>query len=192
MNRKDNYYRQAKKEGFRSRASFKLIEIDQKFFILRKGIRVLEIGSSPGGWTDVIIMTEPSYLLCVDIQGKNSRGFPDNIKGDVRRPETWDKIRDFSNGMPFDLIVSDAMAHTTGKSDLDHGASIEICNAVLSEGVKTLSAGGTILLKQFQGTYTDEFIKKANKYFDLVKVTKPSASRKESREIYIIMKGFHL
>ncbi|MGP6220125.1 SAM-dependent methyltransferase [Caldiplasma sukawensis] len=191
MNRKDNYYRLAKKEGFRSRASFKLIEIDQKFSILGRGMRVLEIGASPGGWTDVIIQTEPSYLLCVDIQGKTSRGFPDTIKGDIRRNETWEKIREFSEGMPFDIIVSDAMTHTTGKSDLDHGASLEICNAVLSEGVKTLSNGGAMLLKQFQGTYTEEFIKKAQMYFHVVKVTKPSASRKESREIYIIMKGFH-
>ncbi|MGP6207423.1 SAM-dependent methyltransferase [Cuniculiplasma sp. SKW3] len=187
--RKDIYYRKAKKQGYSSRAAYKLIEIDRKFPILFSGMRVLEIGSSPGGWTDVIMERNPEFLVCVDLTAPKTQSIPLNIRGDITREETWETIRNASkNG--FDLFLSDAMAHTTGQHDRDHAMSVEICRSVMDHCDNLLLEDGTVLLKQFQGDMTKEFIDTYRGRFKKVYITKPSSSRSESSEIYIIFSRF--
>ena len=186
---KDKYYKLAKKTGYRSRAAYKLLEINGKFGILDRARKVIEIGSSPGGWTDVLLETEPEFLLCVDIAGKKTDDFPIFVKGDVTKENTWVDVRDKLSGLKVDLILSDAMAHTTGQHDRDHSLSIDICNSIVDQGIKVLRVGGNMLLKQFQGQYTKEFVDKYKGYFKRNYITKPSVSRSESSEIYIFFAG---
>ena len=187
--RKDIYYKRAKKQGYGSRAAYKLIEIDRKFPILFSRMRVLEIGSSPGGWTDVIMERNPEMLVCVDLTAPKNITFPINIRGDILREDTWNRIREaYPNG--FDLFLSDAMAHTTGQHDRDHALSVEICRSVMDHCEAFLLEEGTVLLKQFQGDMTKEFIDSFRGKFKKVYITKPASSRSESSEIYIIFSRF--
>lgn len=187
--RKDIYYKKAKKQGYSSRAAYKLIDIDRKFPILFPGMRVLEIGSSPGGWTDVLMERNPANLVCVDLSAGKGSDFPINIKGDITRGETWERIREVM-GDGFDLFLSDAMAHTSGQHDRDHGASVNICNAIMEHCNGFLLPGGTVVLKQFQGDMTGPFVEKYKKMFRKSYITKPPSSRSESSEIYIIFSRF--
>ncbi len=189
--RKDAYYRKARKHGYGSRAAYKLIDIDRKFPILFSGMRVLEIGSSPGGWTDVIMERNPEKLLCVDLTAPKGGELPVNIRGDIRNEATWERIREFS-GDGFDLYLSDAMSHTTGQHDRDHAMSVEICTAVMDHCDPLLLMDGTVVVKQFQGDMTKEFIDRYKGNFKKVYITKPASSRSESSEIYIIFSRYRL
>lgn len=187
--REDIYYNRAKKAGYRSRAAYKLIEIDRKFEILSRAHYILEIGSSPGGWTDVLMERTPEYLLCVDISAKKSDVMPYSIGGDVTRESSWNDIKEFLDGKKMDLILSDAMSHTTGQHSLDHASSVNICTSILEYGMEVLRIGGNVMVKQFQGEYTNEFMNQFKGFFRRNYITKPGASRSESSEIYIIFAG---
>lgn len=187
--RTDSYYKRAKKAGYRSRAAYKLIEIDRKFEILSRAHSILEIGSSPGGWTDVLIEIKPDFLLCVDLSAKKSNEMPYAIRGDVTKESSWEDIENFLQDKKMDLILSDAMSNTTGQHSLDHASSVEICTSILTNGMKVLRVGGNMMVKQFQGEYTKEFVDRFSKFFRRNYITKPMASRSESSEIYIIFAG---
>ncbi len=188
--RKDKYYHKARVAGYRSRAAYKLLEIDNKFDILERAHNILEIGSSPGGWTDVLLMREPEYLLSVDITIQKSDEFPYALRGDIKRADTWERIKNFLKGREMDLILSDAMAHTSGQHDRDHSASVEICTAIVDYGTDVLRVGGNMMLKQFQGQYTEEFMNDFKSRFKRNYITKPKASRDSSSEFYIIFAGY--
>ena len=187
--REDGFYFKAKKEGYKSRAAYKLLGIDRKFEILSRAHYILELGSSPGGWTDVLLERNPEFLLCVDLSAKKSDQFPFAIRGDVTKESSWKDIEDFLGGREMDLILSDAMTHTSGQHFRDHAASVDICTSILSHGMRVLRVGGNMMVKQFQGEYTREFIDQFKVYFKRNYTTKPQASRAESSEIYIIFAG---
>ncbi|MCL4357120.1 MAG: RlmE family RNA methyltransferase [Candidatus Thermoplasmatota archaeon] len=188
----DNFYFRAKEKGYRSRAAFKLLEMQKKYGFMRENLTILEIGSSPGGWTDVIMDWKPAKLICVDIAGHNSSEDPVEIKGDIRNDFTWEKISGYLGNIPIDLILSDAMAHTSGQHHRDHGMSMELCTSIMDRIPRFLKPGGAVVMKQFQGDMTESFIKKYSGSFRKAFRTKPPASRLHSSEIYIIFSGFHL
>jgi 23S rRNA (uridine2552-2'-O)-methyltransferase len=187
--REDSFYFKARREGYRSRAAFKLIELNKKFEILSRAHNILEIGSSPGGWTDVLLERNPEFLLCVDLDANKSTEFPYSLRGDVTKEISWIDIENFLGDRKMDLILSDAMAHTSGQHFRDHAQSVEICTSILNYGKKVLREGGNIMVKQFQGEYTKEFMDTFKTEFRRNYITKPQASRNESSEIYILFAG---
>ncbi|MCL5987915.1 MAG: SAM-dependent methyltransferase [Candidatus Thermoplasmatota archaeon] len=188
----DKFYKRARSQGYRSRAAYKLLEMQNKFEFIREEMDILEVGSAPGGWTDVIMEMNPALLVCVDLAGKNSMEQPVQVKGDILREETWEKIAAVTDKKGFDLILSDAMAHTTGQHHRDHALSMEICSSIMNHVPAFLKPGGTLVMKQFQGDMTDSFVQQNSRKFKYVYRTKPHASRDSSSEMYIIFSRFHL
>lgn len=190
---RDKYYYLAKKERYRSRAAFKLLELQTKFSFLEEGQKVLEIGSSPGGWTQIINSITKSLVVSVDSQKMDPvennifiRGRVGDKSLKLRISEEIEK-RGFSE---FNGIMSDAMSKTSGNRDIDHSSSYLICREVMELAKLLLTEGGFVVVKQFQGDLTTEFVNTWKKYFRFSKVTKVAASREASKEIYIIFQGF--
>jgi 23S rRNA (uridine2552-2'-O)-methyltransferase len=192
MDRKDKYYTKAKKDNYRSRASYKLLEIQRKFNIIYPDDSVLEFGSSPGGWTQVVQQFTDKPVISVDISRMDPIENVLFIQGDINDPELTSKIRDamVSAGInSINTVISDAMVKTSGNYDRDHYGSYLLCENVMKRSISLLSTGGNAVLKQFQGDSTNQFVNTWKQYFNFYKVTKPNASRQHSREVYIVFKG---
>lgn len=192
VNRKDAYYHRAKNVGFRSRASFKLLEIQSKFELLSEGDLVLEIGSSPGGWTQVILDITGQPVVAVDIVKMEPVDGVIFLKGNVYDPALSSSLSDILAQLgkeKFDAVLSDAMVKTSGDRNIDHSSSYLLCKRVMELSDDFLGRGGKVLLKQFQGDMTDEFFQEWGRKYRFKKKTAPRASRSGSREIYLIFAG---
>ncbi len=190
---RDAYYREARRRGYRSRAVFKLMEMDEKFGIFREGQAVLDLGAAPGSWSQYARerVGEGGLVVAVD----RSRMEP--IRGvvflriDVFDDEVFDAIqRALGNRIGFDVILSDMSPNISGHSSLDHARSLEILDRVLQIAEKYLLPNGKVICKIFQGEMIKDRIKKLKKRFRVVKLTKPKASRKDSAELYLVLIGF--
>lgn len=190
---RDKYYYLAKKERYRSRASFKLLELQTKFDLLQQDQKVLEIGSSPGGWSQVINSITKSLVISVDTQKMEPVENNVFIRGRVGDKSLKLRIRDEMDrhGLSeFNGVMSDAMSRTSGNQDIDHSSSYLICQEVMELSMSLLAEDGFVLVKQFQGDLTTQFVNNWKKMFRFSKVTKVAASRESSKEIYIIFQGF--
>ncbi len=192
--KKDYFYRKAKAENYRSRASFKLKQLDRKFRIIKKGDRVLDLGAAPGGWMQVARerVGDEGSVLGVDIVKIQEFEY-DNmewIQGDLTKEETIDEIK---RRMPSaDVVISDASPDISGVWDIDHFRSVDLCKNVFKIAKDILTPGGNILIKIFQGEHTKEFYDEIRSSFSYSKITKPKASRGQSAEVYIVGKGFNV
>ena len=187
--KKDQFFKQSKIEGFRSRSAFKLIEMNQKFKFLKKKISLLDIGSSPGGWSQVANKEiTDGRILAVDIKPMEKISNVDFIKGDFNLNEIHQKIMIYFNNK-IDVVLSDAAANTTGNKTLDSYRTGELCLNAMDLSNKILSKDGIFLSKLFMGSTFKEITKKAKKYFKRTVIYKPTSSKKESKEIYIVCKG---
>ena len=191
MNRKDYYYKRAKQEKYRSRASYKLKQLNAKFNVVKKGETVLELGAAPGGWTQVLreSVGDEGMVLGVDLSDIKPLGLENvkTIKGDFTDPEVVAQIKETIGTA--DAVVSDASPDISGVWDIDHFRSVELSRAALGLAKDVLKPGGNFLIKVFQGAETDDFFKEVKKSFRYSKRTKPKASRDQSSEIYIVGKG---
>lgn len=191
MIKKDYYYRKAKQEKYRSRAAFKLKQLNKKFRIVKKGDVVLDLGAAPGGWMQVLreIVGDKGLVLGVDlndirpIKSENVRA----IKGDFTKAEVAREIKGIIQRA--DAVVSDASPDISGVWDIDHFRSVELSRSALSIAKDILKPDGNFLIKVFQGAETEEFFREVKDAFDYAKRTKPKASRDTSAEIYIVGKG---
>ncbi|WP_276922447.1 RlmE family RNA methyltransferase [Ferroplasma acidiphilum] len=191
MNRKDRYYSRAKKDNFRSRASYKLLEIQSKFNVIWKTDYVIEFGSSPGGWTQVVQKLTEKPVIAIDISPMDPIENVTFVQGNINDPELSEKIKIAMDSLGISTVstvLSDAMIKTSGNYDRDHMGSYLLCDNVMNLSIDLLSSGGNVVLKQFQGDSTMAFVNKWKVYFNYYKVTKPNASRQHSREVYIIFK----
>ena len=187
--KKDQFFKQSKIEGFRSRSAFKLIEMNQKFKFLKKKISLLDIGSCPGGWSQVASKEITNgRILAVDIKPMEKISNIDFIKGDFNQNEIHQKIMIYFNSK-IDVVLSDAAANTTGNKTLDSYRTGELCLNAMDLSNKILSKDGIFLSKLFMGSTFKEINKKAKKYFKRTVIYKPLSSKKESKEIYIFCKG---
>jgi 23S rRNA (uridine2552-2'-O)-methyltransferase len=192
--RRDYFYRKAKEMDYRSRASFKLIQIDDKFHILRPGKTVVDLGAAPGGWLQVAAerVGDRGRVVGVDlvhidpIEGQ----MVETIRGDIRKLETVDKLIYILGGKA-DVVLSDMSPNISGQYSMDHARSVELCEHALNFAKKTLVFGGNMVVKIFEGDMMHDFMKQMKANFDEVKLHCPSASRSSSSEIYIIAKGFN-
>ena len=186
--KRDLYYNKAKQMGYRSRASFKLQFINEKFNLIKKGDTVVDLGAAPGGWLQVAKEITEGTVIGVDLQRIEPIEGVFTIKGDMTSPITQEKI--FEKVDKVDAVICDAAPNLTGNWGLDHGRSINLSTIALNVAVKLLSPGGSFLVKVFQGDLYDSYLKEVRKHFALVTAYKSPASRSQSAEIYVIGKGF--
>ena len=184
----DYYVKQAKKQGYRSRAAFKLLEIQEKFHILKKGSKVLELGAAPGSWTQII------SSLVLDEKANQPQVFAidltliEKINGVLFLLKDCNTLseQDYDQIGLVDLLLSDMAPATSGHSTLDHQRSMQLCTSAFNISQKVLQAGGHFVAKIFQGKELEGFVKDLTKTFSKVYRFKPRSSRKESREIYLV------
>lgn len=187
----DYYYKKAKKMDYRSRAAFKLKQIDDRFHILRKGARIVDLGAAPGGWLQVAreVVGPSGKVVGLDMQSIEPIDDVIVIRGDIREEETVNEL--FSQiGGKVDVVLSDMSPHISGSYSMDHARSVELCHHGLVFASKVLKKRGCMVMKIFQGDMMQDFLAEVRKHFGEVRLHGPKASRSSSSEIYIIAKGF--
>ena len=186
---KDQFFKQSKIQGYRSRSAFKLIEMNQKFKFLNQNTYLLDLGSSPGGWAQVAAKKIiKGKILAVDIKPMENVNKVNFLKIDMLDPEIYEKIYTYFN-KEIDVVISDMATNTSGNKNLDSYKTGELCLRGMDLAQKILHQDGVFLSKLFMGSIFIEIHKKANKYFKKVVKYKPLSSRRESKEIYIYCKG---
>jgi len=186
---RDYYYWEAKRLGYKSRASFKLLQINERFYIIRRGYVVLDLGASPGGWSQVAleIVGENGMVIAVDVKPVKVKGVV-FIKGNVYNEGILDRIREKVDYV--DVVLSDMSPKISGISSLDHARSVDLAERALYMAEKLLRERGHMVVKVFQGDMLNNFLKKCRNGFELVKVHKPKASSRDSPEVYVVCKRF--
>ena len=186
---KDHFVKQSKIQGYRSRSAFKLIEINKKFSFLKKSTFLLDLGSSPGGWSQVArkIITN-GKILAVDIMPMKKIDDVKFLEGDFENSEVCDKIYSYFN-KKIDVVISDMSANTSGNKSLDSYKTGELCLKSMDLAKRILHQDGVFLSKLFMGSIFTEINTEAKNCFRTIRNYKPKSSRKESKEIYIYYKG---
>lgn len=188
----DPYVKLAQKEGYRSRSAYKLIELNDKDRLLRPGQRVMDLGSAPGGWSQVAARAvgPKGRVLATDILPMDPIANVDFIQGDFTSDSVIEQIHAWLKGEKFDLIISDIAPNLSGIDSADQARSIYFLELALDTVKLALKPGAAFVAKMFQGQGSDEFVKALRKSFAKVSIRKPKASRPESREVYIVAKEF--
>ena len=186
--KRDIYVRQSQVDGYRARSAYKLIEIDEKFKILKNGISVIDLGASPGSWSQYISRTVKSgRLVSIDIKGMEEIENTIQIKGDFTDLDTQEKIKGLFKSK-VDVVVSDMAVNTTGIKDIDAIYTGELAMEAMNFSKEMLVKEGRFVSKVFLGSSFNEIVALGKKLFKEVKVFKPKSSRKESKESFIICK----
>ena len=185
----DLYFKESKIKGYRSRSAFKLIEMHNKFRFLKKNSSLLDLGSSPGGWSQVARQEiKNGKFLAVDIKSMEKIDNVNFINGDFNDEIILKRIMSYFN-TKIDVVLSDMAANTSGNKSLDSYKTGELCINAMNLAEKILGKDGIFLSKIFMGSIFEEINKKAKKTFKNVIRYKPASSKKESKEIYIFCKG---
>ncbi len=185
----------ADKEGFRSRAAFKLIELDHRFHLLTPGRRVVDLGAAPGGWTQVAVQRvgadrpQGGRVVAVDPRPMEPLAGAIVLEADGLAPETPARVRDALGG-PADVVLCDMAAPATGHRATDHLRLIALCEAALAFAEGVLAPGGAFVCKVLKGGAEGELLAAVKRGFADARYAKPRASRAESAEVYIVAKGF--
>ncbi len=181
----DHFFKKAKALGYRSRSAFKLIELNKKFNFLKNGINVLDLGSCPGGWCQVVKKKiSNGKILGIDIKKTDKIEGVKFIEGDFSSDDTKDAIKKYFDSN-IDLILSDMAPNTTGNKRLDSIRTNQLCLDILDFSIKKLTKEGVVISKFFMGEDFKEIKTKAKKSFKKIHFFKPESSRDESRETYI-------
>ena len=186
--RRDVYVRQSKVEGYRSRAVYKLQEIDQKFSIFKNGISVIDLGAAPGSWSQYVSKNIKSgKIASIDLLDFEKIKNIHQIKGDFTKDIYKKMITDYF-GNKVDVVISDMAVNTTGNKNLDSIYTGELCMEAMQFSKEALKSDGKFISKIFMGSTFNEIVSEAKKIFKENKVFKPISSRKESKESFIICK----
>ena len=186
--RRDIYVRKSKLEGYRSRAIYKLKEIDDKFKIIKNGIKVVDLGSAPGSWSQYLAeKSKNSKIVSIDLKKVDKIDKVHHLIGDFLDEKNQILISNFFQDK-LDLVVSDMAVNTTGNKNLDAISTGELTLNAMNFSIKYLKKNGSFLSKIFMGSTFNEIVKNAKKNFNEVKIYKPPASRKDSKESFIICK----
>ena len=186
--KRDIYVRQSQVDGYRARSAYKLIEIDEKFKILKNGISIIDLGASPGSWSQYISRTVKSgRLVSIDIKGMEEIENTIQIKGDFTDLDSQEKIKGLFKSK-VDVVVSDMAVNTTGIKDIDAIYTGELAMEAMNFSKEMLVKEGRFVSKIFLGSSFNEIVALGKKLFKEVKVFKPKSSRKESKESFIICK----
>lgn len=187
----DPYVHAAKQKGYRSRAAFKLKELDQRFHFLKHGARILDLGAAPGGWSQVAVerVGETGKVVAADILAMEPIAGVEILQCDLLDPAVPGQLKQMLGGEA-DLVMSDMAASTTGHRQTDHIRTLALFEAALDMAEDVLKPGGVFIGKVFQGGATSEILTRVKKRFAQVKHVKPPASRQESVELYLVAMGF--
>ena len=185
----DPYVKQSKAEGRRSRAAYKLIQIDEKFKILKPNQIILDLGAAPGSWSEVIASISNTKVIAIDKLDMDPMSGVKVLKLDLSTEEAFNKIKEYLN-KKVDVVLSDMASDTTGHKSTDHIRTQELAELAADYAINFLKKGGSFCSKVFQGGTHQALLELLKKNFKTVKHFKPEASRKESPENYVIAKGF--
>lgn len=188
----DQYVQRSWQDGYRSRASYKLLEIDAKDKLLKPGMTVIDLGAAPGGWSQIAAdKVGPSgVVIASDILEMDALAGVDFIQGDFTEDAVLDAILGALGERPVDLIISDMAPNMSGMAAIDQPQAMYLVELALDLARQTLRPGGHFLAKVFQGEGFDEFLKELRGSFTRVVTRKPEASRARSREVYLLAEGF--
>lgn len=186
----DPYVQRARKEGYRSRAAFKLTELDEQFKILSKGKTVVDLGAAPGGWTQVAVAKcGANKVVAIDILEMQPIEGAILLHKDFTEDDAPDLLKAQLKG-PVDIVLSDMAPNATGHVETDHIRILGLLELAVAFAVEVLKPGGTFVGKVWQGGTEASLLKLLKKHFEKVKHAKPNASRKDSAETFVIAQGF--
>ena len=188
----DIFVQRAQKEGYRSRAVYKLMEINDKDQVLRRGMSVLDLGSAPGGWSQVAakLVGEAGRVVASDILSMDALPDVVFVQGDFTEQETYDRIVASLNDKPLDVVLSDMAPNMSGVPEVDQPRSMYLVELATELAERALAPGGAFITKVFQGEGFEPWFRQIRDRFDRVTTRKPAASRPRSREVYIVASGF--
>jgi len=187
----DPYVKRAKADGYRSRAAYKLLELDEKFALLKKGAKVVDLGAAPGGWTQVAVekIGDAGKVVGLDLLPVDPIAGAEIIQQDFLAEEAPEILKTLLGGRA-DLVMSDMAANTTGHTQTDHMRIIHLCELAYNFATEILAPGGAFICKVLRGGTENDLLKQMKKDFTHVKHAKPSASRSDSAESYVVATGF--
>jgi 23S rRNA (uridine2552-2'-O)-methyltransferase len=188
----DNYVKEAQKRGYRSRAVFKLLEIQEKDTLIKPGQVVVDLGAAPGGWSQVAVdlVGEEGMVFALDILPMDPIAGVHIIEGDFREKAPYDKLMTMLDGRQVDLVISDMAPNISGMAAVDQPRAMYLCELALDFARQTLKPGGDFLVKVFQGEGFDDYFRQLRASFGKVVTRKPQASRSKSREVYLLGRDF--
>ncbi len=193
QNRKrEYYYKKAKAENYRSRATYKLVQANQKYQFIKWKDIVVDLGAAPGGWIQAArkMVGKYGFVLGVDLKPIEpfTQEYVRTIVADVTEPETIQQILSFLPRKA-DVLISDAAPNITGVWEVDHARQIDLASKALEIAVQILRPGGNFFVKVFEGDLLKEFMQEVKRHFETVKIVKPEASRAQSSEMYLLALG---
>ncbi|MHC8322359.1 23S rRNA (uridine(2552)-2'-O)-methyltransferase RlmE [Pseudomonas sp. GB2N2] len=188
----DPYVKQAQKDGYRSRASYKLLEVQEKYKLIRPGMSVVDLGAAPGGWSQVTsrLIGGQGRLIASDILEMDSIPDVTFIQGDFTQDEVLAQILEAVGNSQVDLVISDMAPNMSGTPEVDMPKAMFLCELALDLAARILKPGGNFVIKVFQGEGFDAYVKDARQKFDKVQMIKPDSSRGSSREQYMLAWGY--
>ena len=190
---RDLYFKKSKVEGYRSRSAYKLLELDKKFKFFKKKMELVDLGSCPGGWSQVSRKKiAEGKILAIDINEMEKIPGVNFLKLDINDREIYNKVKIFFLKNKVNAVISDMAANTSGNKDLDSIQTGELCTNAMNLAFNILDSDGIFISKLFMGISYNEIYTNAKKKFKKVVIFKPKSSRKESREVYIYCKGLKI
>jgi 23S rRNA (uridine2552-2'-O)-methyltransferase len=185
----DPYVQAAQREGWRSRSAFKLLELDDRFHLIRPGARVLDLGAAPGGWTQAALRRGAARVVALDLLPIDPIAGAEQVQGDFAAPGMAERLAAMLGGAA-DLVLSDMAPNATGHAATDHVRIMALAEAALDFAETVLAPGGGFVAKVLQGGSERALLERLKARFARVRHAKPPASRKESRELYVVAQGF--
>lgn len=188
----DEYVKLAQAQGYRSRAVFKLSEIQEKDRLIKPGMNIVDLGAAPGGWSQFARQNvgKNDKIIALDILPMEPIEGVDFIQGDFREENVLNQLYEALAGLPVNLVLSDMAPNMSGSKEVDQPRAMYLAELALDTAKTVLDKNGVLLLKLFQGTGFEEFHKEVQQLFAKVQIRKPKASRPRSNEVYILAKGF--
>lgn len=190
----DPYVIRAQKEGYRSRAVYKLQELQERYQLIKPGMFVVDLGAAPGGWSQyaVKVLGEKGRVVAMDILPMDPIADVKMLQGDFREQEVLDQLLALLKGEKVDLILSDMAPNMSGTDIIDQPRAMYLAELALEFAKQVLRPEGDLLMKVFQGSGTEEFFKELKRMFTKVSFRKPKASRARSAEVYVLARGYKL
>lgn len=186
-----SFCKKAQKEGYRARAAYKLLEIQEKYKLIKPGMTVVDLGAAPGSWSQIAgkLVGSKGLVIASDILPMDALPDVTFLQGDFREEAVFEKLLNILNGRQVDIVISDMAPNTSGNRAVDQPRQIYLCELALDFAQKVLGPNGQFVVKVFQGAGFDEFRKQVVDSFDVLKTAKPAASRARSKEVFLVDKG---
>lgn len=190
----DPYVKKAKQEGYRARAAYKLLEIQQKDHLFKPGMVVVDLGAAPGGWSQVVkdLVGEKGRIIALDILPMDPISGVECLQGDFEDAQVIENLHKLVGEQKIDLVISDLAPNMSGIASVDQARAMRLVESALLFAQQVLKPGGTFLIKAFQGAGFDNYLRDMRRSFDKIVIRKPQASRQRSSEIYLLARGYKL